>query len=531
MPPTSPSSSLEQQARGLERLLAAQLRRIRQRFAIHGIGWMVATLTATTLLYYIADRTLNLPPAVRVLASLGLAFYLVTTLRRRLVYPLSRSFGRDDVAVAMERHFPELRERLISAVQLKDSVERGALRNQSAAMIDRLVEDAASSATSIPAAQLLNPKNTVRVWGIAACAAIAVLTASAMNPEAFGVFLKRIAGGSTSYPRQTTLFVELPASNADFLISEQQGSAEVTMAAGGDLPVLVRVEGVVPREVYLNVEGGRGMAPRVVMTPRGPDLFRHVFRRVSREFTFYASGGDDDHGDLEVRVITVRPPRVQTIRATLTPPVYTGLEPVTIAGGAMEALEGTRVEIQVTTTSEVRESRLMFLESGREIPLVAETVTDDEGSREVLNGAFDVERSDRYQIELVSPGGLKNPHPGTYPIAVVTDHQPGGRILSPTDDSLSVVLPVGIIPLRLEARDDYGLVKVEAQIQVSKNDETGAVNLLQAVEGEAPVRESVTTTLFDVAELPVSGAKASVGDTISVAAELTDNREPSPLTT
>ena len=113
---------------------------------------------------------------------------------------------------------------------------------------------------------------------------------------------------------------------------------------------------------------------------------------MTSDFAFRASGGDDDSGDLDVEVVTVQPPRVAGIRATISPPAYTGREPVVQSGGAIEALEGSAAALHVTATSEVARAALVFLESGREIELRAETVTDDAGTREVLTAAFPIER-------------------------------------------------------------------------------------------------------------------------------------------
>lgn len=492
---------------------------------------MLAALAVLTLVYYVTDRSLGLPPAVRVLLSLGVVAYMVIGFRRRVLYPMTRVFHRDDIAVALERRFPQLGERLISAVQLADMVERQPghsdtdLRNQSAAMINQLVADTASSVQQMPHRELLDPRRTVRVWGIAGGMMAAVLVVALSHPAAFGVFFSRVFGTSASYPRLTTLVVELPDNRAEYRITRDGRQARITMAAGDELPVMVRAEGVVPREVTLLVDGGRGLAPRVAMTARGAARFRHVFRRVTTGFSFRASGGDDDRGDLDIEVVTVQPPRVASIRATLTPPAYTGKDPVTQSGGALEALEATKVDLQVTSTSEVASAALVFLESGREIEMRAETVTDDDGTRDILIGSFAIDRSDRFQVRLISREGMRNPHPGTYPVIAVTDHAPHGRILSPADDSLSVVLPTALIPLRTEAHDDYGLTAVRAIVDVSKIDGEATIDLL-AGGSEQPVPRAVSTQFLEVNTLPLEGTAPSVGDTITVRVEIEDNRKP-----
>jgi hypothetical protein len=520
----------------IEAVLAAQLRRVRQRFLLHGLGWSLAVLVALVLVYYLVDVALVLPSSVRVVLTIACVVALALQVRRRIVYPLRVALRRDDIAVAIERRFPELHERLISAVQLQDALARGgaepeALRNQSAVMIEKLTEDAAAQLARVPHHDLLDTGRTARVWTACAALGIGLVATAAGRPEAFGVFLARVFGSSAAYPRLTTLYVELPESGNDLQIVREGRVAKVMMAAGADLPVLVRAEGVTPREVSLEVGGGRGMAPSVAMAVRAPGRFRHVFRRVSDDFSFHARGGDDERGDLDVVVTTVNPPQVETIRATLFAPEYTGLDPVTQSGGAIEALEGSRVELQVAPTAEVASAALVFLESGREVPLHAVAIEDDAGERRLWAGEITVQKSDRYQIRLRSPTGLENPHPGTYPIVMVSDHAPTGGILCPTDDDSAVALPEALIPLRIRAADDYGLVGARAVLEVSKVEAKGEVELLPETAAQERIRQTVVSRLFEVAKLQVPGATISVGDTVTLGVALTDNRSPEPLTT
>lgn len=522
----------------LDSLLARQRAQLRQRFLVHGLGWVVAAATSALVVYYLADRGLRLPIGVRILASIGVAVFLLLAVRRRVLYPLSRSIGRDDVAVAFERRFPDLAERLISAVQLTDQVRRDSddagstrtLRNQSEAMIAKVVEEAAASAEALPHSQLYNPRRTLRVWAVAACGLLVAIAGVLLEPAATKVFVKRILGFDVAYPRETTLRLQLPDDPQSFLIERQGQRARVTMAAGDDLPVLVQAEGIVPREVFLIVEGGRGTSPQLAMTARGGGLFKHSFRRVAGNLSFHARGGDDDRGDLEVEVVTLFPPRVATVRAVLEPPAYTGLPPAAQAGGAIEALEGTRVDIAVVATSPVARAKLVFLETGLEVALAERVIEDDDGQRTVQAGSFIVTKSDRYQVELISPEGLHNPHPGHYPVVALADHAPVGRVLLPTSDELNVVLPGGVLPLRVEMLDDYGLAQAQALFEVGKDRQVGKLELLPASQSTAP-RRVVVTELLPLDQLPIEGAKLSVGDTLSLGIHLGDIKQPVAMTT
>ena len=72
-----------------------------------------------------------------------------------------------------------------------------------------------------------------------------------------------------------------------------------------------------------------------------------MFRRVRGSFSFFAKGGDDPRGDIEVEVRTIEPPLVAQIEARITPPTYTREPETTTSGGVIEALSGSQVERQL----------------------------------------------------------------------------------------------------------------------------------------------------------------------------------------
>jgi hypothetical protein len=533
----------------LEQLLGRQLGRIRQRFLIHGTGSFLAVLALAVVAYYPLDRYLRLPGGVRVLLSTGIAVYLFYVLRRYVFYPLNRSLTRRDVALAIEERFPELRQKLISAVQLgKSAAETEASigpRNQSRAMISELIHDAARHADRIPHRQLLDPTRTAKVWTMAAALAVLVVGFAMANPGVASIFVQRVFGMSTTYPRDTYLVIEQPAPAAvgssetrdgagatpEFRVTRSNGVIQVTLAAGGDLPVLVRADGIIPREVDLHVEGGRGLPPTIAMSARSEKHFKYTFRRVSEGFHFYPTGGDDTDGRSRVEVFVLNPPRVEMVRSSIEYPAYTRRQPPPVQeGGSIEALIGSRVQFDVKATQDVVSAKIRMLESGLDIELQPIAAQGDGNGRPSYRGSILITRSDRYQVSLVGKEGLKNPHPGTYHIVATPDHPPVGKILTPLDDGLNVTLPDGIVPVRLLSRDDYGLTNITLTMQARENEDATVLSLFAATPDGDPVKRHVGLVFLDLA-LPEYRSRATVGQSILLTAALTDNREPEAMVT
>jgi hypothetical protein len=527
---------VEALGRRIDQMLTAEQRRIELRRLSYGIGLVLALGLAAVCLYYLTDRTLKLPPVLRVAATASLCVTLLFAAKRHVVAPLRSALRQHDVAIALERKFANLRQELVSAVELKAQLAAAAdpkqLRNQSPEMIAELVSAAARDVERVDLRQLHSQKHAMRVWAAALGCAAVIGIGGMSQPHVALVFLRRMFGASDAYPRLTTLRMELPDDGTDFKVTRSAGRARVVLAQGSDLPVVVRAEGAVPREVWLDVTGGRGMLPQIATAARGADRFRHVFRRVSSDFSFHARGGDDDTGDLMVDVVVVKPPQVGTIRCLLAYPEYTGKPPAVQEGGSIEALQGTTVTLQVSAMSAVATAAAVFQESGERVDLTPTQVESDGGPVEVFQGSFMVQRTDRYHVDLLSPEGLRSPHPGTYPVLMVADLAPTGRILLPEDDVLNVVLPTGFLPLRVVMRDDFGVRVARADLTLGARDTVVATDLLAGTASAPPPGvETTATVLVPLATTAEAEGGVKVGQSIAITVVLADNRAPEPLET
>ena len=532
-------------ANRLRPLLAGQSGRLRRRYLLHGLGLTALLPAAALVLFFALDHSLRLPMPVRLLHSAVVATLFGYGIVRFLRYPLGRHFAEVEIAQLLERTFPELHQRLVSAVQLQ-GLPDGDLRNQSRAMIDGLLDETAAAVQRLPLERLFDTPRTLRVLAGAGTLCAALTTGALLAPRTAQAFVLRHLGFAADYPRQTNLSLDLPPAGPELQRTDRDGISELVLPAGADLHVSVLAEGAVPKEVFLDVTPRRGGAAAagdqpgarsVPMAARHVNRFRYVFRRLSGSFEFHARGGDDEHGDRVVIVRTVHPPQVATIRATVKPPPYTGIAQLVQTGGAIEALAGSEVDVAVTTTAAVRDTAMVFLESGRRLPMLPNGIQDDSGTSTEYRCSFVITASDRYQIDLVGEGGLRNPNPGTYPIAALQDYAPVGRWLLPDDEAL-LLLSTALLCVRLEARDDFGLRQVT--FGVDRTGQTGIEKVLLPAappsEGAPPAAlptHAVLTELFEVADLLGAGPQSATApgrpagsDGLSLRVLLRDNREP-----
>src|SRR5262245_1487132 len=115
-------------------------------FALDGVSRLFLALAAFVVVTFLLDWSLILPAGVRVfLLVAGLAGFGVLAWQR-LFYPLGVKITDDDLALFVERHFPELNDRLISAIQLTrervDAAKEGSTASNSPELVAALVADA-----------------------------------------------------------------------------------------------------------------------------------------------------------------------------------------------------------------------------------------------------------------------------------------------------------------------------------------------------------------------------------------------------
>ena len=440
--------------------------RIRRRFLVHGLGWLLAAVALLLLAHFALDRLLDLPTALRVLALVALAVYLGFAIRRRLLYPMSRRLGTDDLALLVERVHPELHQSLISAVQLDAARARG----DSPGLITVVQDQAAADIAQIDVGDTLRAERTRRVWAFAGGFAAIWFVVVLLAPQSYGVWVQRLFGSSISYPRETFLTLEIPADQGNYAVTTaEDGSLRVKLARGGELPVNVDAEGTVPKIVELRDARGR----RWPMSRRGASHFRHVFRRVLEPLTFYAVGGDDP-GTPSVRVEILVPPAITDLNVEVEAPAYTGRETTKREGGLVEALPGSKITLRFRATTPLETASIQLQEAGTKIDAsLDETPRENEGSdveTPVWIARFAMpEKTDRYRISLLGLNGLKELSKTLYSLVPTPDRKPSVQLFSP-GASLEALTKGASFPLRFVAKDDYGLTRISLKTRIGKEE-------------------------------------------------------------
>jgi hypothetical protein len=304
-----------------------QLRgRIRRYVALEGVALVLVVIGLAFWFSLAADYSFELPITARrfvlVLALAAAAFALVWFLLLRLI----RDFRNRALALVLERRFPQLNDRLITAVELSDSAEE--TPPLTAAMLQRTASEAAESARALSLREVFNRGPLLKATFGAAALIVSIGAFGFASTEVFQTWFRRNLLLADEYYRRETDFTVVVLADPGERIVEFRGGV-YKHPRGADLTFLASVPDgkIVPDEVqlsYRNVAHSGG--GNDTMTRVGERQFRHRLAGLHEDIRLWISGGDYSTRQPYVIEI-VDPPQVDRMVLSALYPEHTRLNP------------------------------------------------------------------------------------------------------------------------------------------------------------------------------------------------------------
>ena len=329
-------------------MLRALRWKIRRYVWLHGSASAVVCLGIAFWGSLAADWFFEPSRNVRV-ALLGIVGVVLGWIALRLI--LRRSFVRlsdANMAMLLERRFPQFDDALLTAVELTDGpppAEAESAGEFDADMLARTCREAAVPIHEIRLSRVFDPAPLRKSLLLAAFLAVAVGGLRAARPDVFEIWTRRaILLSDETWPRKTRLVLE----------GFENGRAKV--ARGADLDVIAMADlrwPLVPKSVQVRYRTQDAAGLRATMSREGvvdpaTDRFQryaHTFRGVLGDIEFDLAGGDAVLEGIKIEVVD-SPTLVETALHCRYPDYMQRAERTIPAASLVQIPHGTLVTVQ-----------------------------------------------------------------------------------------------------------------------------------------------------------------------------------------
>ncbi|MGD0094034.1 MAG: hypothetical protein ABSE73_29340, partial [Planctomycetota bacterium] len=394
--------------------------------------------------------------AFRILMLAGLLATLGGIVYCRVVAPLAVPLSIDDMALAVEKEFPQLNDSLISAVQLTRMVSDE--RYVSTPMIKEVAWRAYEAAGELDFRRVVKFQR-VRPVLVGAAAALLLCGLLFLPPLQLQPFL--ITGlaravnplSNSPYPVRTHINVATePAMNP-----EEAAKRVKTMPRNDTLTIVAEARGALPGKASIAFNYGKGYGREELLktvstrydasTRARYKEFSYDYNPVISSFTFKIRAGDNQSEEYSVRVVDR--PELANLEVSYELPAYiSDTRTPWKKERSLRNVVGTQAHLQGEVNKPLR---CAWLKLGAQ-PAV-EMDLSQERTRFITTILLD--ESKDYEITLQDEDGLDNHNKIRHRIWVLPDTLPRVSWRKPAADL--DVSPLAVVALGLGAEDDWGL--------------------------------------------------------------------------
>ncbi len=422
-----------------------------------GIVALLSTALGLALLLSLLAALFIIPVPVKLmLMVIGLAG-MIYIFHRYLIGPFRVKKGTIKAALEVEKKHPELKGRLVAALQFRDyDLSK---TNFSSALIDLTGRQAFKITSGINFNEIVSgyPLFVKLRSGLGV-----VILATILGFLAPGIFSNAIE----VYSQPTALVAPPPGFRLEVFPGNAERVKYSDIEIGGSL-----IGGGFPDNVeilYRFAEGRRqserldlkGTKTTVIdnidsLIGRESLPFKITLKQVRRSLDYYVVAGGVRSETYAINV--VERPRITNLKVTISYPSYTNLKPLILDenNGSFAALVGSRAGIEIEANREIDNGCLVINDSlSKDVAFKG-----SHGEASLL-----IEDDFSYFIRLHDRGGEENPDPIEYQVTAVPDEYPVIDVLFPGFDvNLDENM---LIPFRLNISDDFGFSSLLLKYQI-----------------------------------------------------------------
>ncbi len=479
----SPELKVVPPSRRLQELLAGIRRKQMVISASEGGALLLAAATALFAVQMLLDWWLELSLGLRATLLLADSLVAAVILWRWIFRALFRPLDDEDAALLAERRFPQFQTRLIAAIQLSHPSQR--YESDAAGFVSRTIASAEKAVGSIP---LDSAVDTARFRRTAMIAAMVVgiglcwfVYGRVVNVD----LLKRIFLAPISVPRKTRVVWT---------------TGNVTAGRGDTVQLEARAAGIIPKKGKVTLKYASGAIQELTLE-KGTNAatFVRAIANVPESFSYAVQLNDGRSSGN--RVTVVARPSVTSLECVQIFPAYTGLGHTARAAGDLNLLAGSRLQLRIVASKEIRKGALRLAGLHQQITLQL----DRENGRR-LSGEFLIASTNLagFSVQLMDRDGMESKDGAVYRIEVIPDKRPVVRLLHPQRKEELATRNAAVL-ISFEAEDDFGIAQTSLHFRGANEKKESAVELELSGRREKTIRHRYEWKLSTIAPAPKEG--------------------------
>ena len=422
----------------LDRLLH-QLQAFKKKFYLNlllrGSIFAVGLLMSIYIIYSLLEYLFYFPVYVRAFLLFSFVALAVYVLLRWILVPLSalanlnRLLTDEQAALRVGSHFPEIRDKLLNAIQLKDL-------DRTNELIAASIEQRSSQLVNYSFTEVVTYKENKPLLKYIALPAAIMLLIALLSPTIFVQGTERIL----NYKKHYT-----PLAPFTFVVQNES----LQTYRGEDFELKVDLEGkAIPSEVYIHYNGRRQKLHK-----DGNNHYSYTFKQLQKPVGFQLEGSGFMSDEYNLRLLSR--PNLKNFHMEVAYPGYLKRKPEVIQNtGNATVPEGSTITWKFATT-ETERVKLSF-----ESPSQSLEAKNQEG---LFTASKQFSERQNYTVSLRNEHST-NKEEIAYQITTIPDRHPQISLEQFQDSSL-----YSFMVLAGEVSDDYGLTRLALHYKVSND--------------------------------------------------------------
>jgi len=296
---------------------------------------------------YFSLSNLELPREFRALFLIAALGCVAAGVLIWIVFRLVRSLRSRALALVLERRFPQLDDRLITAVEASEGAQSTS-GDLGSPMLAHTIRDAAQLAEKLDLAAVFDWRPLRRAVVLATMLVVSILGLMVFDSQAMDRWVHGFLGLSDNYwPRETELRVQVLLQPGDRVRDFENYKYRHPRGADLTLMVLAADGTVWPERVKLTyrMKNGRGSG-QPFLNRTGDQPFLHTIAGLLDDVDIWVSGNDYANAR-PYKIEVVEPPHVDMVELDALFPAYMGLNPIGANGPERTPLPVQGVQISV----------------------------------------------------------------------------------------------------------------------------------------------------------------------------------------